>query len=584
MNSTARTHLTRIEKLSILVTAIVVLPVSVIADDVKDITAAPPLVYSVENTGASFPAPPLLGIADLPSVVPLTDPFMWSNGNGRVSKFDEWSHRRGEIKAEIEHYEIGKKPTRPEEITARYEDETLTVKVTVNGETLTLTAKVSLPTGDGPFPAVIGIGRGPGSLPADIFSSRDIAVIAYNFGQVMSHTQKRGEEPINRLYPELTHMGAYSAWPWGVSRLIDGLELVQKDLPIDLKHLAITGCSFAGKMALFAGAFDERIALTIAQEPGGGGAAAWRVSETLGKVEKLGSTSHAWFIEDMFQFSGSNVAKLPMDHHELMAMVAPRALLILGNPDYTWLADESGYVSCRAAHEVWKSFGIADRFGFSIVPDHPHCRLPDSQLPEVEAFVDKFLLGKTDANTDVTVSPYNTDYARWIDWWGKGKPAFPKRNMEGIETVTFEAENATVGSVWETGTDDDASNGGYVAVKAGMESIDSAPTGSEHVIAMSFSVKADGNYTVFARLNCPSANDDSFWVKMDDGKFDSFNGLGTSGWSWVKLDNFALKPGEHTLTIGYREDGAKLDKISISNDPFTPEGMGEPAKNIGASK
>ena len=95
--------------------------------------------------------------------------------------------------------------------------------------------------------------------------------------------------------------------------------------------------------------FDERIALTIAQESGGGGAAAWRVSETLGNVETLGKTSRAWFREDMFQFSNS-VEKLPYDHHELMAMVAPRALLVLGNPDYEWLADESGYVSCRAAH------------------------------------------------------------------------------------------------------------------------------------------------------------------------------------------------------------------------------------------
>ena len=143
-------------------------------------------------------------------------------------------------------------------------------------------------------------------------------------------------------------------------------------------------------------------------------------------------------------------------------MVASRALLILGNPDYTWLAEESGYVSCRAAHEVWKTFGIADRFGFSIVPGHPHCRLPDSQRPEVEAFADKFLLGKTGANTDVTISPYETDYVRWIDWWGKGKPAFPKRNLEGIETVTFEADGATVGSNWEISTDDKASNGRYV--------------------------------------------------------------------------------------------------------------------------
>lgn len=108
-------------------------------------------------------------------------------------------------------------------------------------------------------------------------------------------------------------------------------------------------------------------------------------------MEILSSTSNAWFTEDMFRFSNA-VPKLPYDHHKLMAMVAPPALFVLGNPDYEWLADESGYVSCRAAHEVWKAFGIPDRFGFSIVGGHGHCRLPDSQRPEVEAFVDKFLL------------------------------------------------------------------------------------------------------------------------------------------------------------------------------------------------
>jgi len=330
-------------------------------------------------------------------------------------------------KAEIEHYEIAKKPDRPKDITASYADGTLTVNVTVNGNTLTLTSKVTLPEGDGPFPAIIGIGRGSGSLPPAIFTSRNIAQIAFNFTQVMAHAQKRGSEPINKLYPDLEYMGAYSAWSWGISRIIDGLELVSADLNIDLKHLAVSGCSFAGKMALFAGAFDERIALTIAQESGGGGAAAWRVSQTLGKVETLGATSHVWFIEEMFQFSGENVSKLPFDHHELMAMIAPRALLVLGNPDYEWLADESGYVSCRAAHRVWNTFGVPDRFGFSIVAGHQHCALPDSQYPEVEAFVEKFLLGNTAANTSVTKSPYeNVDYSRWTEWWGTGKPVFPE--------------------------------------------------------------------------------------------------------------------------------------------------------------
>ena len=229
---------------------------------------------------------------------------------------------------------------------------------------------------------------------------------------------KRGNEPINRLYPEQTEMGSYCAWSWGISRLIDGLEKVEKKSRIDLSHLAISGCSFAGKMALFAGAFDERIALTIAQEPGGGGVNAWRVSETLENVETLGRTNYAWFLESMRQFAGKNVNRLPIDHHELAALIAPRALLVLGNTDYEWLAEESNYVSCQAARMVWKAFGIEDRMGFSIQGGHMHCMLPKSQYPEVEAFIDKFLLGKTYVDTFVTKADMfeDMDYLKWMPW------------------------------------------------------------------------------------------------------------------------------------------------------------------------
>lgn len=385
-----------------------------------------PLVYHVENSGSGFTKPVLSAINELPVVEPLTDPFEWSDGSGRSTKFEDWSRRRNEIGAEIQHYEIGEKPLRPDSISATFTNDTLKVNITVNGKTLTLTSKITLPNGDGPFPAVIGMGFGTGSLPAEVFTSRNIAQIPFNFAQVMAWKQNRGSEPINNLYPELSDMGAYSAWSWGVSRLIDGLELVSGVLKIDLNHLAVTGCSFAGKMALFAGAFDERIALTIAQESGGGGAAAWRVSETLGEVETLGRTSHVWFMESMFQFSG-DVPKLPFDHHELMAMIAPRALICFGNTDFKWLADESGYVSCQAAKKVWDTFGISDRFGFSIVGGHQHCALPESEKPELEAFVDKFLLGKMDVNTNVSTNPFGqVNYSRWTAWWGTGSPVFPK--------------------------------------------------------------------------------------------------------------------------------------------------------------
>ncbi|MCA9140250.1 MAG: hypothetical protein KDB00_25945, partial [Planctomycetales bacterium] len=539
-----------------------------------------PLVFDVENTGAKYQKPVLPDFEDLAVVRPLPDPFEWSDRSGRSTDFGDWSRRRSEIKAEIEHYGIGEKPGRPKDLSASYADGTLTVIISHNNETMTLTSRITLPEGDGPFPAVIGIGRGSGSLPQDIFESRKIARIAFNFTQVMAHTQKRGNEPINRLYPDLTYIGAYSAWSWGVSRLIDGLELVQDDLPIDLKHLAVTGCSFAGKMALFAGAFDERIALTIAQESGGGGAAAWRVSETLGNVETLGNTSSAWFIEDMFRFSNA-VPKLPYDHHELMAMIAPRALLVLGNPDYEWLADESGYVSCRAAHEVWKAFGIADRFGFSIVGGHGHCQLPAGQRPEVEAFVDKFLLGKKDVDTSVAIHSFeNVEYKYWYDGWLTGKSTFPEPDATNVESMFFEAELAEHGSDWNVIEDPKASNGQYVTVKQGANSTNAPPSGSDGAVQIPFTVTRASKYYLFARVKCPSADDDSFWIKIDNGRFVAANGLRTSGWDWVLLTNINLESGDHTLSVAYREDGALLDKIGFTTYAFGPTDLGPKAANV----
>ena len=378
-----------------------------------------PLVYDKECANDNFRVPEMPAIDKLPEITTLPDPFAWADGSGRSTDFKDWERHRFEIARQLQHYELGMKPVvSKDSIEATLINDTLRVVVHENGETLLLTAPIKYPEGNGPFPAIIGIGRPTGSLPVQLFDKRRIAQITFNFTQVMSHTQKRGNEPINRLYPDQTDMGAYCAWPWGISRLIDGLEKVGKKSRIDLSHLAVSGCSFAGKMALFAGAFDERIALTIAQEPGGGGVDAWRVSETLGNVETLGRTSYVWFLESMRQFAGKNVNRLPIDHHELAALIAPRALLVLGNTDYEWLAEESNYVSCQAARMVWKAFGIEDRMGFSIQGGHMHCMLPKSQYPEVEAFIDKFLLGKTDVDTFVSKADMfeDVDYLKWMPW------------------------------------------------------------------------------------------------------------------------------------------------------------------------
>ena len=362
-------------------------------------TAPVPRVYDVENTGSHFALPPLPPPDQLKENRELPDALEG------VNSFADWSRRRSDIGHNIQHYGIGRKPAvEPGQVKARMEGDTaLVVDVTVGGETLTLRSTIRYPeTGQPPYALMIGASMN--ALPKELFNDRPIAMMNYHESQVNDYSQwrrdhhDRGEHNFDRLYPELKDNGAYSEWAWGFSRLLDGLQQLGPEVTkIDMHRIGVTGCSYAGKMALYCGAFDERVALTIAQEPGGGGAAAWRKShESDEKVEDIDKTDYHWFLESQREhFSGDSVYLLPYDQHELCAMVCPRALLLLGNPDYPWLSDPAMQASADAARTVWQRFGIADRFDCDIVGGHGHCQLPQSQWPLVQDFIDRFLSDKT---------------------------------------------------------------------------------------------------------------------------------------------------------------------------------------------
>ena len=383
-----------------------------------------PLVFDKENPSEVYSIPEYSPDGLDTPVLSLHDPLVGLDGK-KVTSLKDWSRRRAEIATLLQFHELGIKPeVDPSQIKARMSGDTLIVNVTVGKETLTLSSVIRYPSsGEGPFPLMIGASMV--SLPPDIFDGREIALMNFSERQVANYGQfgprdDRGAYNFDRLYPDLTDNGAYIEWAWGFSRLIDGLQMLGPEVTkIDTRHIGVTGCSYAGKMALICGAFDQRVALVISQEPGGGGAAAWRVSHTLEGVEDLEHTDYHWFKESFRDhFSGEKVSNIPYDRHELCAMVFPRALLILGNPDYQWLADESGYVSANAALSVWERFGLGDRMGWSIEANHPHCMLPQGQYPEVEAFIDKFLLGIPDVETRVRKAPMfsDVDLSRWIDY------------------------------------------------------------------------------------------------------------------------------------------------------------------------
>ncbi|HET9055109.1 MAG TPA: hypothetical protein VFM90_13105, partial [Cyclobacteriaceae bacterium] len=187
--------------------------------------------------------------------------------------------------------------------------------------------------------------------------------------------------------------------------------------------LGVTGCSRNGKGALIAGALDERIALTIPQESGSGGSAAWRVSDaqrTNGQnVQTLSQivTENVWFRQNFSQFANT-ATRLPFDHHSVMGMVAPRALLVLENTDMEWLGNVSTYTASVVAREVWEALDIRDHMGVSQRGGYSHCQFPSSQQDALDAFVDKFLLGNNSVNTNFERTDGNifVDYSRWVTW------------------------------------------------------------------------------------------------------------------------------------------------------------------------
>lgn len=149
---------------------------------------------------------------------------------------------------------------------------------------------------------------------------------------------------------------------------------------------------------------------------------------------------------------------------------------------------------------------------------------------------------------------------------------------KGTESFWFEAEHLvtpTAGSKFNVVSDTDASDGKYIVVADGVEALSKAAADSASSVFIPFEATKDSTYYLYARLNCPTADDDSFWMKLDKGSFSMINGLTTSGWEWVKITSFVLKKGKHKITVSYREDGASLDKICISSYGTLPTGMGE---------
>jgi dienelactone hydrolase len=140
-----------------------------------------------------------------------------------------------------------------------------------------------------------------------------------------------------------------------------GVDVLASLPDVDADHIGAVGHSLGAKETLYLAAFDERIKAAVASEGGLG--------------FRSTNWDAPWYLGPAIRDEG-----FPLNHHQLLALIAPRPFLILGGEAGPGAADgDRSWPLLEAALPVWKLYGEPTRLGL-----RNHHR--GHALPNVEFF------------------------------------------------------------------------------------------------------------------------------------------------------------------------------------------------------
>jgi cephalosporin-C deacetylase-like acetyl esterase len=144
-------------------------------------------------------------------------------------------------------------------------------------------------------------------------------------------------------------------WAWGVHRAVDYL-VANKEIMSG--SLVVVGHSRLGKTALLAGALDDRISIVIPHQSGCGGAGPSRSKNAKAETVKRINTSFPHWFSTNFKAFNDDTTKLPFDQNCLVAICAPRPVLMTNAEEDQWANPGGQFDVLKAAMPAYELYDL----------------------------------------------------------------------------------------------------------------------------------------------------------------------------------------------------------------------------------